>query len=158
MNVIQSVAIAEGLNPTIQGECLLISQIGLYEFQAASLATRDGKTVLYVNGNTNPVTAGRYVSVFQMTSHHEFDGLAHNLREPRYEKYTYTGNLVTAIVSWDSSAMDYAIREINYTYDGNKIDNEFIYQYDFAGNIIESLQGVYTYDGNKVDFIEWSYI
>lgn len=82
--------------------------------------------------------------------HRQLDQLVHNLAEDYYEEYTRTGNKVTNITVWTDSGKTQKIREEQYTYSGNLVTEVVTIQYDGSGAEFERLTETYTYTANKV--------
>jgi len=91
-------------------------------------------------------------------SDHKFlDTLLHNINEDSYTEFIYLDNSITDVIIWTNSNKTLKIREENYSYSGNKINQSIITQYDEFGNIKETYTEVYTYSGNKISNISGDY-
>ena len=85
------------------------------------------------------------------SQHRLIDQWVHfDLDEDCYYEPVYTGSKVTDEIWWTDSGKTQKIREVNYTFTGNKITTEVRKSYDSIGSLDETLTITYVYSGNKI--------
>ena len=94
----------------------------------------------------------RAASGISSITHRTLDQLVHEISETSYDQYVYTGNRVDAIVTWTTALMVTKIREQIFTYTGNLVSTVVTKQYDGLGVILtgETMTETFAYTGNKV--------
>lgn len=86
--------------------------------------------------------------------HHTLETLVHDLAEDAFVQFIYSGNKLTDEIYWTDNTMVLKIRETQFTYIGNKVDQEVVKQYDGSGTLVETLTRDYTYTGNQVTSVD----
>ena len=116
-------------------------------YNAGSFSFKDA------TGLFDPRTGGSGLSA---AAHRVLDQLAHVIAEDSYEEYTYSGSKVTNITVWTDNGKTTKIREVQFTYSGNLIDEIVTIQYDGAGAVVsgETMTESFTYSGNQVTEID----
>jgi hypothetical protein len=88
------------------------------------------------------------------STHESLDTLTHDINETSYEEITYSGNKVSTVIVWETSAKLKKIREEIYSYSGSKVSQVVIKQYDGSGVLKQTLTDTYTYSGAKISSID----
>lgn len=109
-----------------------------------------GDLVAYLSGEVKSLTTGTGLNP---ATHEALDTLVHELAEDYYEEYAYTGNKVSNVTTWETAAKLKKIRELQVTYDGNRINTQVDIQYDSSGVEDYRMTYTYTYSGNTISTV-----
>lgn len=125
------------LMPNVDGP----TQAGAFNFDGTSFQMRDAAGVF------DP----RHGSGITEEQHQHLDTLTHWIDQTSYDEVTRTGGKVTSIVTWDSIAKNYKIREEIISRVSGKVSQVVTHQYDrITGDLKETLTETYVRSNGKV--------
>lgn len=100
--------------------------------------------------NVQDAITGLSNSAINIDNHESLNTLVHFLAKTGYGDITYTGNKITYYVVWRDSGKTIKDRDYVLTYNGNKVNNVTVKQYDNVGALQNTLVETYTYSGNRI--------
>lgn len=150
---IQSVDIEDGgvkrsdLNTTSTGEAVITKIIAGSGIEISETGVDSGTGDVTI---TATVTSTGGISE---SEHRALDQLVHNIAEDSYQEITKTGNKVTSIIYYTDTGKTEKIREELITYTGNIVTQIVTNQYS-AGILVETFIETINYTNNQVSSID----
>jgi hypothetical protein len=84
------------------------------------------------------------------TQHDLLPTLVHDIIATTFDEVTYSGSLISQIISWTSSSKTQKVQEILLSYSASLLSQIVTKRYDAAGALVQQVTEVLAYSGGKV--------